>query len=267
MFVDAALAARIEAAEAAMERALAGAGAVQAMVDPLAEGHAILTRVGAPTNKIIGVGFGAPLDGEALAVIEARWWARGEAVRFEVSTLADPAWFRALSARGYQLDGFENVLVRRVEAPAAIDPAIAIERVTEASAADWRAVALDGFATPDGSDHADPISREAMTAMFDDLARSNPPRYLARIDGAPAGMATAITVGSVMLLCGAATAPGFRRRGVQRALLAARLADAHAAGTELAVVTTAPGSQSQANVMRLGFAVAYPRAVLIRAAP
>ena len=54
---------------------------------------------------------------------------------------------------------------------------------------------------------------------------------------------------------------------MQRALLTHRLARAVATGCELAVVTTSPASQSQANVMRLGFALAYARAVLVRAAP
>jgi GNAT superfamily N-acetyltransferase len=62
---------------------------------------------------------------------------------------------------------------------------------------------------------------------------------------------------------GAATLPAHRRRGVQSALLAARLADAHAAGCEIAVVTTRPGSPSQYNVQRAGFQLLYARAVLI----
>ena len=50
---------------------------------------------------------------------------------------------------------------------------------------------------------------------------------------------------------------------MQAALIAARLADARARGAELAVITTAPGSQSQANVTRRGFALAYARAILV----
>ena len=88
-----------------------------------------------------------------------------------------------------------------------------------------------------------------------------------RVDGAPAGIASARYADGVVQLCGAATAPAFRRRGVQRALLTARLAHAVAAGCELAVVTTSPASQSQANVMRVGFALGYARAVWLRAAP
>ena len=68
----------------------------------------------------------------------------------------------------------------------------------------------------------------------------------------------------VAQLTGAATVPSARRRGVQAALLAARLDDAAAAGCDLAVVTTAPGSTSQKNVQRRGFQLMYTRAVLVK---
>jgi hypothetical protein len=48
--------------------------------------------------------------------------------------------------------------------------------------------------------------------------------------------------------------------------LTARLADAHAAGCDLPVVTTRPGSPSQRNVQHAGFQLLYSHAVLIRAA-
>ena len=54
-----------------------------------------------------------------------------------------------------------------------------------------------------------------------------------------------------------------RRHGVQTALLAARLADL-AAGCDVAVVTTQPGSRSRRNVQRHGFDLLHTRAVLIR---
>ncbi|HRI11203.1 MAG TPA: hypothetical protein PKW35_25470, partial [Nannocystaceae bacterium] len=61
--------------------------------------------------------------------------------------------------------------------------------------------------------------------------------------------------------------PAHRRRGVQSALLTHRLAAAAAAGCELAVVTTQPGSKSQENVQRLGFALLYARAIFVGPAP
>ena len=69
----------------------------------------------------------------------------------------------------------------------------------------------------------------------------------------------------VAQLCGAATLPAHRRRGVQSALLDARLAIAGQSGCDVAVVTTQPGSKSQENVQRRGFELLYTRAILVRA--
>jgi len=51
---------------------------------------------------------------------------------------------------------------------------------------------------------------------------------------------------------------------VQSALLAARLEIASAAGCDVAVVVTQPGSKSQENVQRQGFDLLYARAILVR---
>ncbi len=91
-------------------------------------------------------------------------------------------------------------------------------------------------------------------------------RYLAYRDGAVAGGASLRVCDGVAQLCGAATMPAHRRRGVQTALLAARLADAARQGCDIAVVTTQPGSKSQQNVQRQGFEPLYTRAILVRAA-
>jgi len=79
-----------------------------------------------------------------------------------------------------------------------------------------------------------------------------------------AGGASMRLTDGVAQLCGAATLPAHRRRGVQTALLEERLAIAAAAGCDLAVVTTQPGSKSQQNVQARGFDLLYTRAILVR---
>ena len=56
----------------------------------------------------------------------------------------------------------------------------------------------------------------------------------------------------------------FRGRGVQTALLHARLAAAAEAGCEYAVVVTQGGTTSQRNCERLGFRVAYSKVTVIK---
>ena len=89
-------------------------------------------------------------------------------------------------------------------------------------------------------------------------------RYVARVDGALAGGAGLRVSDGIAQFCGASTLPAFRRRGVQSALLRRRLTDARDAGCDVAIVTTQPGSKSNRNAQRQGFALLYPRAVLIK---
>jgi len=82
-----------------------------------------------------------------------------------------------------------------------------------------------------------------------------------------AGGASLRIADGVAQLCGAATLPEHRRRGVQTSLLAARLEEARRAACDVAVVTTQPGSKSQQNVQRRGFDLLYTRAVLLLSPP
>jgi GNAT superfamily N-acetyltransferase len=65
-------------------------------------------------------------------------------------------------------------------------------------------------------------------------------------------------------LCGAGTLADYRGRGLQAALLRARMAAAVEAGCEYAVVVTQGGTTSQRNAERLGFRVAYSKVTVIK---
>ena len=54
---------------------------------------------------------------------------------------------------------------------------------------------------------------------------------------------------------------------MQTALLRARLKEAAAAGCTIGVVVTQPGSKSQQNVQREGFALLYARHLLVKPVP
>ena len=59
------------------------------------------------------------------------------------------------------------------------------------------------------------------------------------------------------ILTSDATLPSFRGRGIQSALLRARIWIAGASDCVLAVIEAEPGSSSQRNMERLGFRVAW----------
>jgi GNAT superfamily N-acetyltransferase len=268
MFASVELAARIEHAEAALTRALAsGVAKPPPLVRELAGGVSAVTRPGSPLNKIIGIGFGDTIDDGALTAVEADWRERREPVRVELATLATPSVGAMLTARGYRLHGYENVLALSVASPTPAErTAIEVELVRAGDDAAWLEAVITGFAHPDGTGvTSEVVPREALAPIMEDFRLApGMTRCLARIDGEPAGAANVRFDAGIAQLCGATTLPRFRRRGVQRALLDARLAWAREAGCDIAVIATAPGSQSQANAQKQGFALLYARAVLVR---
>lgn len=273
-FASVDLAARIEAAECALLSACVASSArrrSEVLARPIAGGLASFVAAGSPLNKIAGLGFAGPVDPDDLGAVEDEFRRRGAAPQVEVSTLTDPGLVALLQDRGYRLVAFENVLGCSLPTEAPATPtAIEIDPSPPDQVERWLDVMLDGFATPDaqGVPSHESFPRDLLRAVMGDMAEAaGVVRLLARREGALAGAATLHLGRGVALLCGAATLPAHRRHGVQSALLAHRLAAAAAAGCDLAVVTTQPGSRSQENVQRLGFALLYARAIFVGPAP
>lgn len=270
LFASTSLAERIERAETQLISAATEAAgrrtAGHTFVIPVAGGAACFADVGSPMNKVVGLGFaGAPGDAE-LTEIEQAFAALGTPTQVELSSLGDPEIAAVLTGRGYRLVSFENVLGR----PTAdgLQPVVAgdVEVRRSDDLATWIDVVVEGFAHPDteGVPSHEEFPREIIENAEHDMVQAGAATYLAYRDGAVAGGAGMRVSEGVAQLVGAATAPAHRRRGVQSALLAARLIDATQAGCDIAVVTTQPGSRSQHNVQRRGFHLLYTRAVLVK---
>jgi hypothetical protein len=276
MFCPADLAARIDRAEARQMIAIAhGAAAADDTLRPfvvrVGRGAAIYAGPGSPTNKMIGIGFGEGLDAAVLDDVEARFAACGARLQAEVSVLADPAAHAQLIGRGYQSSGFEHVLGHPCgSAIGALPEGVAVDRVTAAELPALGDALVEAFATPDvggvGGDEIPPS--EEIRRWFDITMRVDGFRgYVARVGGAIAGGGALRLDGEIAQFSGAGTLPRFRRRGVQTALLRARLADAATAGCTIGVVLTQPGSKSQQNAGREGFALLYARHLLVKPVP
>lgn len=272
LFCSLELAERVERAEA--ELIAAGTQAAlrrdpdRAFVIPVAGGFACFGEDGAPFNKVVGIGFGGVPTAASMSEIEAQYANRGADVQVELASLSDPEIGAMLTTRGYRLVGFENVLGRTLrpdtQPAASTDVHVRPARDDELDA--WVDVVTTGFANPDEqgvASHED-FPREIVERAERDFIAAGVRSYLAVRDGVVAGGAGMRITNTVAQLVGAATAVEHRRRGVQSALLSARLADAADAGCDIAVVTTAPGSKSQQNVHRQGFHLLYTRAVLVR---
>jgi GNAT superfamily N-acetyltransferase len=278
VFVSVALAGRIEGAEVRLTesivRTLADkAPELGAFTVALGGGVAAFAGAASPMSKMIGLGFAGVPPAEELAAVEARFRGQRAALQAEVATLADPSVAAELYRRGYVLRNFENVSGRPLaparEAESRGD--VEIDLAVDMETSEWIETAITAFLHPDvegvPADELPP--REVLESALRPWAETPGfRRYRARVGGELAGVATLRldATGAIAQLCGAATLPAFRRRGVQSALLERRLGDAARAGCELAVVTTQPGSKSQENVQRKGFSLLYARAILVKEA-
>jgi ribosomal protein S18 acetylase RimI-like enzyme len=273
MFCSTELAQRIERAEAGLiaqstEAAVRRGGEPAGFVIPVAGGAACFAEADAPFNKVVGLGFGGVPDNAELDEIEKAFAARGSATQVELAHLADPEIGAALTGRGYRLVSFENVLGRGLDdaLERITPPGVDVRPSGEDEFDSWLDVLVDGFAHPDtqGVASHEEFPRDVLATATRDMAAAGATRYVALDDGVLAGAASVRLADGVAQLTGAATAPAHRRRGIQTAILAARLVDAAAAGCDIAVVTTAPGSKSQENVQRRGFDLLYTRAILVK---
>jgi len=269
------LARRIERAErdliTACTPGVARTAGVEGLVLPLGGGVAAFSGAESPLTKVAGLGFEAPPSEAELARVEQELGRRGAAVQVELATLAEGGLAERLTARGYALVGFENVLARQLagagRAQEREDIAVAPCGLEELET--WLDVLVEAFAAPDaqGLVTHESFPRAALRSVLRGM--TDAPgfvRILARRAGEPAGGASLRIAGGLAQLCGAGTLPAQRRRGIQGALLERCLADAAGAGCDLAVVTTLPGSKSHENVQRAGFELVYARAILRRAA-
>jgi ribosomal protein S18 acetylase RimI-like enzyme len=123
--------------------------------------------------------------------------------------------------------------LREVDAPAAM------QHFRDAFCAGWAITSAD-------------TRRIALAAMAPEPAPTGWRHYVGHVDGAPAAQALLVHHGEVAYLAQAATDPRFRRQGLQRALIARRAADAHAAGATVLFSAVRYGDQSWGNMRALG---------------
>jgi GNAT superfamily N-acetyltransferase len=264
--VDLALARRLEMAQA--WRGVRYARAHQELhptlpvrTEPLAGGYLICTGDGMPLNRAIGLGVHGPVTPADLDLAEQFYRRRNLPPRIDVCPLADESLLRLLNLRGYGLEKFYSVLLYPLSEAGALEPAPAGIRISQAGPEDaelWLKTVAQGFEETD-------VPTEAMLDILaPNFYTSHAACFWAWIDGLPAGGGGMYVHAGVAELGGASTRPEFRRRGVQTALLQARLAAARAQGCDLAMALTSPGGASQRNIERVGFRLAYTKLTAIQ---
>jgi ribosomal protein S18 acetylase RimI-like enzyme len=217
-------------------------GAAIAAVDP---SRAELDFV----NRVYGLW---PEDAEHVSAIAGFYRERGVRAWLEVAPATGFGRLaKALTEAHASQIGFHSMLhghattnsVKEIEIERAVDPEVFADLL------------LRGHGVPEGARTRDRAS-VARWAEIDGWRL-----YIGRIDGEPAGAALLSIDDDLGYLANASTLPEYRRRGVQSALIAARVADARDAGCDAVSSQAEFGSPSQRNLERAGLQVAYTKAV------
>lgn len=265
---DIVLAQRLERTEGSSNAAFVDA---RAAIDPLSGAcwrdvggaYAMFDGVGSPITQTFGLGLFSTPNDEQLATIEELFRSRGSETHHEVCPLADPELLNLLPRRGYQPFEWSSVLHRDISAETARDSLgagsshvpsrVTTRRIGADEAEVWAHNSALGWAHIDGlQDFMENFGRIMATARGVHC-------FVAELDGEIVATGGMSIHGGVALLAGASTRPEWRKRGAQTALLEARLAYARAVGCDIAMMAAAPGSTSQMNAERQGFAIAYTR--------
>ena len=262
-------AAAIEAAEAHHLRQQVetwrALGSRAAHVVEIAGGVAAFTErlFGRKLNHVTGLGMDGPVDPDALAALESAYAARGLGVEIDLCPHAVPGLLPLLAGRGYAVNAFSNTYARTLDDLPRRDDGIEVLEGADAAGLFVEA-SVAGFSL-----QAEKRPRELLEALARIAhARDDTSLFVARLGGevaGSAGLSVAETpLGRVGELYIASTLPAFRGRGVQTALLRARLAAAKAAGCALAVVMARPANTSARNTERAGFRLAFTKATFAR---
>lgn len=268
LFADLLLARRLEEADAEInvEYAQAQAGMYPELGSaaiPVGGGYAVYAGEGSPLSRTVGLGMKRPMTEADMDQVEAFYRERGASFQIDLCPLADKSLRELLNRRSYSIVEFSNVWItplddkaRGAETP--LNPEIRVERITPDQAAAWSRVVGLGFSEGEPGEHGEADVSGPFTRLGSGTC------FLASVGEEPAGGGAMAICQNMALLFTASTLPQFRNLGVQTALLQARLAQARAAGCDLAVVQTEPGSGSQRNVERAGFRLAYTKLTLVR---
>jgi GNAT superfamily N-acetyltransferase len=189
-------------------------------------------------------------EADADAVIDATiagYRTHGLKFRWCVGPGSAPADLGArLERRGLVLTWGLGMARSTDQPPSASDPAISIEEVDQTTVHLFSRVLADGW----NLDHTP-------TANVNDLIVAAPARrerlFLARCNGEPAAAASYVAFPRSAYLIGGVVLPRFRGLGLYRALVRARIADAHARGIPLAT-SHAREATSAPILEKLGFA-------------
>jgi GNAT superfamily N-acetyltransferase len=254
---------------------LRGARSVAEVADEWIEiGGGIASRA-APrswANTALALGLHGPIGADEVARLVEWYGEKGHAAQIEVCPFAHQSLFDGLNRAGFHIKRFEQVFFRELAAgdgfvaPHALAEGVEIRVVDprdEGAVLAFARVVAEGF-----MDFTDPPGQPPTDADIAIMARcARHPLvevHAAYVRGECVGGGSMEVRDGASALFGLAVRRDWRRRGIQQALIAARLRAARARGAEIATISGLPGEGTERNVRRMGFQLAYTKAIMLR---
>jgi len=237
---------------------------------PLAEGWLAFGGPGAYVNKACGFGFDRPISESALDGLVTFFTSRGVEPRVELSPFVPTSLLEGLARRGFVLQRFGNVLARKIPQgddlrallPHGWPAGLIIERVDPKDAAavrEYVETSESGFLA-----EGEPLPQEFLEVGLKSVQRPSQDAYLARMGGEVVAAGGCESSDGATVLFGTTVKPAWRGRGIQQALIVARLERGRERGSRLAVIISGPGIPTERNAARLGFEMIYSRVTLVK---
>ncbi len=228
--------------------------------EEIAGGLAVFTGTDSPLSQAIGVGLSGPVSEPELQRLEAFFLDRGAPVMLELCPFLDASLLRLLSERPYRLAEFTNVLISDVsQATVSSDRStVSVRAAAPDESRYFTTVVAHGYS------EGEPVEESLLDVTEGFFHMPDSCSFIAFVDGEPAGGGTAVVQDGLGSLFGDSTLPKFRGRGVQKALIAARLRWLASRNCKLLSVITHPGTASQRNYERSGFRAIYTRTKVAR---
>jgi hypothetical protein len=228
--------------------------------EQVAGGTMCFGGIGSWANQAMGLGMSEPVEISEIDRLIEFYQTRGVEPKIELCPFADETLVRGLAQRGFVLREFENVLALDLAEArlSSIPGGIEIVRVAaddQARAEVYMSITRQGFA-PENPEQFARLERKM-------LAAAGSASFLALIDGEPAAAGSCEITPPCAALFGLTTLERFR----QRALMIARLRAAQEAGCRYASIHSRPDVATGRNAIRLGFQVAFTKAILVQPGP
>jgi len=244
----------------------------------------LLTRgePGTWINTTSGLGMNTAVQSADIEEL-IRWFEeKGIEPRAEICPFAHPSTWSELGKQGFIIRSFENVFVADLvkgavrEPPQPLGEGITLFQVDRYDASQVRAYAeaiCAGFSHPNPPPKADidlwmRVVREDNLLAFGAISQGQiVGGGCAEIARLPLRNGASEISHTMAILFGLSVLPEWRKRGIQQALIAQRLKLARHQGAQLATISAQPGVATERNARRLGFEVAYTKAIVVRPGP